>query len=571
MVLSLALNLSDELAGANIQVALLGLTLFGVLLLGGELWDSVLASWRERRVSLESLFALAFTGGLTASLVGLATDGPVFFEVVTVVLCIHALGRRLRGRFWASAMAKIDQAGLLPSTAQCERDGALVEVPSSELVQDDLVAVFEGARAPASGRVERGRALVDTGDVDGGLVPQWLGPGDHLIAGAAVRGGTVRVRVTAAGSHELTRTRDALLSAYAAPAPHGAVELMARLFVPVVAGIAVIAGLVWAVLAGPAQGFTVASSVLLVACPCGLGLATPVATWAVAAQLGARGIRVQRPAALEVLGRVEHVVLDKTGTVTQLALTEPVPESVAALVSSVQRWFDHPIARLVHALAVPDLAVRDPHRLAAGGVSAQVYVDDDWRTVSLHPQGAGRRDVEVQLDGRVRAVLRVEERLVDSAVGAVAALGKLGVGVNLLSGDHRNPGLDVPWRGGATPADKASALREQSGPVAFVGDQPNDLPALAQADVAIAVASGSDLVVEAADLVVDDLDALSLAMSRARQLRRRLRRLLSLSALGNTIGIGLAIVGLLHPVVAAIIMLATSLSVTLLAVPPEES
>ncbi|MCB9673348.1 MAG: HAD-IC family P-type ATPase [Alphaproteobacteria bacterium] len=573
MLLSLALNLStiQPAIRGRIELAVLGLTVLGVVLLGPELVLGLQQAWRRREASLEAMFGLAFLGGLGASALGLVTGGPVFFEVITVVLCVHALGQRLKARFWATAMDRVEASGLLPREANRLDGDALRRIQVDALRTGDRVVVYDGERAPASGRVVEGSAWLQTDDVDGARVPRWIGPGDDVPGGAAVRGGTLRMQVDDLGTDELGHTREALVRAYASDPASGLATQLARLFVPVVVSAAAVAGLAWSAWSGPRDGFMVATAVLLVACPCGFGLATPVATWAAASRLASYGVHVRRPAALEALAGVQLVVLDKTGTLTELVPRLRTTEgAVTRWVGAVQQWFDHPIARLLWRGGADSPTVRNPAPLPAGGVAAEVFDQGAWRTLQIVPIEM-RRDLGVWVDGELTEVVGVDEQLTSGVSDVVRALAELGVQARILTGDRVDPRLGVPFEGGASPSEKARRVRElrQAGLVAFVGDRPNDLAAMAEADVAIAVPGASPLIVENADLRVDALARLPGAVRSARSLRARLRRLLLLSLGGNAAGISAAVFGLLHPVAAALIMALSSLAVTLLAVPRE--
>lgn len=573
MLLSLAINLSTipPAIRGRIELAVLGLTVLGVTLLGPELAFGLQNAWRRREASLEAMFGLAFMGGLGASAIGLATGGPVFFEVITVVLCVHAVGQRLKARFWATAMDRVEATGLFPRVATRLDGDALRRVEVDFLRTGDRIAVYDGERAPASGQVVEGSAWLQTDGVDGARMPRWVGHGDHVPGGAAVRGGSLRMRIDQLCTDELGRTREALVNAYATDPPHGLATELARLFVPIVVATAAIAGLAWTVWSGPLDGFLVATAVLLVACPCGFGLATPVATWAAASQLATQGVHVRRPAALEALAGIQLVVLDKTGTLTELVPRSPTTDGVVTRwIGAVQQWFDHPIARLLWQGGGDSPTVRRPVVLPGGGIAAEVFDQGAWRNLQLVPVEK-QRDLGVWVDGELTEVVGVDEQLMSGVSDVVQALADLGVRARILTGDRVDPRLGVPFEGGASPSGKARRVRElrQEGPVAFVGDRPNDLAAMAEADVAIAVPGASPLIVESADLSVDALARLPDAVMGARSLRRRLRRLLLLSLSGNAVGISAAVLGVLHPVAAALIMASSSLTVTLLAVPRE--
>ncbi|MEZ4321838.1 MAG: HAD-IC family P-type ATPase [Myxococcota bacterium] len=572
MVLSLAINLSvlDVAASSRLQVAVVVLTLLGVALLGPELAVSVRRAWERGRATLEAMFALALAGGLGASVLGLLFGGPVFFEVVTVVLCVHAIGLRVKERFWSAALDRVDAEELYPSKALRLVAGELDSVDVGELVPGDLIVVHEGSRAAAGGQVVAGHGWIRTDGVDGHRLPIAIEVGARVPAGAMVGGGGIRLRVDQGGTTALHAQRAVLLQAFSTEIDDGMAGKLAGVFAPAVASIALVAGVGWSLASGIQQGFSVATAVLLVACPCGFGLATPVAVWAAAGQLARHGVRVRRPAALEALGSVGTVVLDKTGTLTELTLRKHDPQTTRAStwMGALQQWFDHPVAAVFWSHVDPTVRLEGARRLPSGGVAARIHEQGAWHEVAVRPC-TDRRDLDVWIDGRHGGRLGITERIGPRVPAMIEALRALGTTPYLLTGDTVDPRLGIPFEGGASPEAKAArvvALREVS-QVAFVGDRPNDLPAMASADVAIAAPDASAIVRETADLSLDTLSALPEAIRGARALRVRLRRLLGLSLVGNVIGVSAAAAGALHPVVAAGIMGGTSLMVTLLAVP----
>lgn len=578
MLLSLALNLSTVEGDARIRIsaALLGLTALGTGLLAPDLWRATRRAWARGDASLEGMFVLALTGGLGASLWGLWTGGDVFFEVVTVVLSVHALGARLKERFWSAAVARIGAGAWLPDHAAVVRDGALVDTPLRELRAGDRVAAFHGDRLPADGVVVEGAGWLDTSGLDGARLSVPVAVGDRVAGGSLVDRGHLRVDLLRApddGDH--ARAVAALLAATARELPStGLVRRLARIFLPVVATIAVVSGLAWTWAEGPAAGFRVATAVLLVACPCGLGVATPVALWAAASSLTGAGVQVRRLGALEDLADLRTVALDKTGTLTAVqpdahwTCVDPAfdLQRLRQWVGAVESWSSHPVAAALRVPAGRAIAVHDLADLPGGGVAARIVDGDRTAAVEILPI-SGRRGVEVRVDGRRAATVALTERLVDDAEALVDGLTDRGLRAEVLTGDRVGLPLQLPCRTAVAPADKATHIEELrlDGPVAFVGDAANDLAAMASADVSVAVRGASAGVAEQVDLTVQQASGLLAAVDVARATRRRLRLMLGGSFLGNLVGMGIAAAGLLHPVAAALIMAGTSLGVTLAA------
>lgn len=580
MVLSLARNVStmDPASEVRVGAALLALTALGAALLGPDLVRAAREALSRGNVSLEALFSLALAGGLGASLWGLWTGGDVFFEVVTVVLTVHAIGAKLKARFWSDALDRVARHWL-PDRAQ--RVGEAEPVPLSDLRSGDLIALFTGDRAPADGRITEGSGWIDTSSLDGHLVPQSVGPGDAIPGGALWVRGAAHVELVADpqdGAHAVAAT--ALLEAARREPPTSALaRRIARAFTPVVSLVAVSAGLAWTWMDGLDMGFRAATAVLLVACPCGLGVATPVALWAAAADLARRGVQVRRLAALEGLAHAGVVVLDKTGTLTTIApeaswsWSEGVGEDrarwIAGAVAAVERWSDHPVAEALRGAPTHGIVTRRVEAREGGGLEAEVVDGDRVASLVLEPTRPAR-GLYVHVDGERVARVDLTERVAHNAHDLVDGLHARGLTVRVLTGDTAPIDLGVPCEIGASPAEKAQALRrlrEEHGSVVFLGDAANDLVALAEADVSVTFDGARSGVVERVDLQIRDRADLLDAVDGAQRVHRRLKRLLAGSLTANVVGISIAAAGLLHPVVAAIIMSGTSMGVTLAAVP----
>lgn len=583
MVLSLALNLSevDPASHARIALALLALTAMGAALLGPELARATRRALARGDVSLEAMFALSLLGGLGASLWGLWRGGDVFFEVVTVVLAVHALGARLKGRFWASAIDRIERHWLPVRATRLGPDGE-EQVALPDLSAGDRVRVRAGDRVPADGHVVVGSGWIDSSSLDGQLTPRPVGAGDPILGGALVVRGQVEIALEAApgdGAH--SRALLELLEAAGRELPNTmAARRVARVFAPVVATVALVAGVAWTLAVDLETGFRVGTAVLLVACPCGLGVATPVALWAAAAELGRRGVQVHRLGALEALARVRTVVLDKTGTLTTIGpeaawRAEPGVdaahlEAARRLVGAIEARIDHPVARALRRDGVDGIEVLEV-RDVRGGVEVRAREGGRERTVRLAAR-SDARGVLVAIDGARVASVDLTERLADGAEALVQGLRERGLDVRILTGDAAPAPLEVPQELGLAPSQKAERVRglRAGGEVLFVGDAANDLVAMAEADASATLGHAREGVAARVDLRVRHLPDLLTAIDRARATRRRLGRLLAGSLAANVMGVGVAAAGLLHPVLAAWIMSGTSLGVTLAAAPGGE-
>ncbi|MFO0932752.1 MAG: heavy metal translocating P-type ATPase [Planctomycetota bacterium] len=596
-----------------------------VLVLGVPyLWNAV-AGLRRGRVGADLLVGVGIAAAYAASLVSLAAGRPdaLYLDTAAGLATLVTVGR------WLEASAKERSArrlrGLLDDAERpaarlapghgLADPGSPAQVRASDLVVGDRVLVRPGHGVPADGVVEEGRALVDTAALTGEPLPRALGPGDDVPAPAIPTDGPLVVRVTAVGdATRLGAVAAVLAKARAERTPvERLADRVAAVFVPAV--VAVAGFVLWRALAsgeGTAGAFLHALSVLVIACPCALGIAVPLAVTTALGRLAERGILVRSGPALAGLPRTVAVAFDKTGTLTQgrptVAEVVPAPgrtaDEVLALAAAVEATSEHAIGRALvtaaraRGLAVPSASgvrvvpgcglegevTRGPGRVEAVRVGSPA-----WVTGRAAPDG-GATTVVVAADGREVGVLRLDDRLRDDAATAVAGLRADGIAVGILSGDA--PGAvravaaavgvaDADAVGGCLPDGKVAAVAalraRHRGPVAFVGDGLNDAPALDAADLGIAVGSGTDLARETADvsLLGDDLSRLPGLFRAARRTRRAAVWNLVWAFAYNVVGVGWAVVAPLPPVFAALAMVASSLlviaaSARLRAVLPED-
>ena len=580
-------------------------------------------AWRALRAggaNMDVLVALGTTAAYGLSLYQWragagAMGGDLYFEAAAVVITLVLLGKRLEAR----AKRQTTQAlralqALQPGLARVRRAGGDVDLPVAQLKRGDLLVVRAGERFAADGLVREGASHVDESLVTGESLPVARAAGDRVTGGAVNGEGVLLVEVTAAGA-ESTLARIVRLVETAqekkAPIQH-LVDRVSAVFVPVVCAIALGTLLAWGLSGhGWERAVLNAVSVLVIACPCALGLATPTAMMAGTGAAARRGILVKDAEALEIAHAVRAVAFDKTGTLTEgrpvLVACEAVDGDADALLSlaaALQANSAHPLAHAVVA-AARDAGAHVPRagaeRAVAGkGVAARVTLGDEplelrlgstrWMEelgVDLQPLAA--RAAELQAEGRTVSwladvhgaarlvgLLAFGDRLREGAAEAVRLLHAAGLRTVLVSGDSRASAAGVAQRLGIAevhaevlPADKAAlvaALRGDGGArVAMVGDGLNDAPALAAADLGIAMGSGTDVAMHAAGitlmrsdprLVVDALEISRLCVAKIRQN-------LFWAFVYNVAGIVLAAGGLLSPVVAGAAMAFSSVSVVL--------
>ncbi|HEX2193353.1 MAG TPA: heavy metal translocating P-type ATPase [Candidatus Limnocylindria bacterium] len=542
-------------------------------------------------------------------------SGETYYDSAAVIVGLVLLGR------WLEARARGQAAGavrallrLRPTTARVLRDGREADVPLDQVRVGDLVRVRPGDRVPVDGEIVEGASAVDESTLTGESVPVEKGAGDAAIAGTLNASGSFVMRATRVGSETTLAqiVRLVELAQGSKPPIQRVADAVTGWFVPVVVGLAALAFAGW-LLVGPEPrlpfALSAAIAVLIIACPCAMGLATPTAIMVGTGKGAEAGILVRDGLALEAAERISVVVLDKTGTLTRgtpaLVATLPVglaPDQVLRLAAAVERGSEHPLAEAVVAGAeTRSITIPAAHGFDSEpgrGVSAwvegrQVVVgtaaflaEGGVDVAMLEPRAveqaaAGRTPVLVAIGGRPAGVLALADPVKPESAEAVRRLQSAGVDVWMITGDRREVAAAVGAVVGigpdrilaeVRPADKAARVAElqRGGRVAMVGDGVNDAPALAQADVGIAIGTGADVAVEASDvtLVGDDLRAVAsaLALSRAtmRTIRQNLGWAFGYNVLLIPVAAGLAypLTGwLLSPALAAAAMALSSVSV----------
>jgi Cu+-exporting ATPase len=538
----------------------------------------------------------------------------LYFETAAVVITLVRLGKWLEARAKRQTLQALQALqALRPATARVQRDGGEVNLPLAELAVGDRVVVRPGERVPADGEIVDGRTHLDESMLTGESLPVAREPGQRVTGGALNGEGLIVLRTTAVGSEsQLSRIVRLVESAQAQKAPiQQLVDRVAAVFVPVVVLIAASTFTGWLLNgAGAETAILNAVAVLVIACPCALGLATPAALMVGTGMAAKRGVLVRDPQALDQMRQVQVVVFDKTGTLTegrpQLVSLQALDGDEAALLAdtaALQAGSEHPLAKAVLAAVEPGNypAATDVQAVAGRGLQGQVkgqtlrIASGRWaaelgiditagdaaqaqgRSVSwlLAPSASNGGDGQPQGEPRgwhARGWLAFGDEPKASAAAAVAALQARGLRTILLSGDNRGAVEAVARRLGITevradvlPADKAAVITElrRNARVAMVGDGINDAPALAAADVGLAMATGTDVAMETAGLTLMRGDpALVLeAWQLSRAITRKIQQNLFWAFAYNAVGIPLAALGLLSPVVAGAAMALSSISV----------
>ena len=541
---------------------------------------------------LTSLFTTLFPQVLIAE--GLPTD--VYFETAAVILTLVLLGRLLEARARGQTSEAIRRLlQLQPPTARVVRNGQPVDVPVSLVVVGDLVQVRPGEKIPVDGEVSEGTSWVEESMLTGEPTPVAKAAGDAVIGASMNRSGSFTFRVSRVGADTVLAQIVELVRQ--AQSSRTQVQRLADQvvgwFVPVVIAMAITAFVVWFLISGnPVLAMLFLVSVLVIACPCALGLATPTSIMVASGTGAENGLIFRSAEALETAGKLRTIVLDKTGTLTrgqpEVTDFERLPGGVLqagtllALTAALESRSEHPLAEAITTYARSQLkdadlpAVQGFEAVAGRGVQGvvagqQVRVGTPrWfeelgiDTAALKPlverlEAAACSVAAAVVDGRIEACFGVADPLKTGSEAAVAALRRLGLQVVMLSGDARRTAEVVADQVGierviaeVRPADKASVIRklqeQGDGPVAMVGDGINDAPALAQADVGIAMGTGTDVAIAASDitLISGNLAGVPAAIELSRAAMANIRQNLFFAFAYNVAGIPLA-AGLLFP------------------------
>jgi len=563
---------------------------------------------RRRAANMDTLIAL---GTLTAYLFSAVqlriVGGQTYFESAALIIAFISLGRYFEARAKLRAGHAIRSLLELGARqARVLRDGAEVVIPAAEVAVGDLMRVRPGEKIPADGVVTDGASAVDESMLTGESVPAEKTPG-AAVAGATVNtSGVLTVRATAVGAHTALAQIVALVSA--ARTGKGRAQRLAdrisAIFVPAVIGIALATYAGWWLIAGdPVKGLVAAVAVVIVACPCSLGLATPVAIMAGTGRGARLGILIKGVEVLERTRKITTVVFDKTGTLTrgEMTLTDTVPGTGTALpellrgAGAVEAGSEHPIGQAIAAAAraaageLPPAA--DFRSVAGHGIhgtvdgtvvwagnrklmaAAGLVVPAELAEAAGRLESEGKTAVLAGWDGAVRGVLAVADTLKDGAADVVAELHRAGLKVAMITGDNARTAHAIAARTGigtvlaeVLPAGKQSEVQRLQAAgeiVAMVGDGVNDAPALVQADLGIVIGTGTDVAIQASDLTLmrGELSGVPTAIRLSQRTYQTILQNLGWAFGYNTAAIPLAALGLLNPVIAGAAMGFSSVSV----------
>ena len=544
-------------------------------------------------------------------------EAHVYYEAAAVIIALILLGRLLEAKAKFSTSTAIKKLmGLQPKTVtKILADGSEEEVPIREVAVGDVLVVKPGEKIPVDGEVTEGASFVDESMITGESIPVEKVKGQPVYAGTINEKGSFRFRADKVGGETvLANIIRMVQEAQGSKAPvQKLVDRIAGIFVPVVMGIAVITFIVWMLIGGDlafTHALLTSITVLVIACPCALGLATPTAIMVGIGKGAEHNILIKDAESLELMYRVNAIVLDKTGTITE---GKPVvtdihwtpgaeDERYQSILLEIERRSEHPLADAVvqkfKEKVVNEISVSDFENQTGKGVTAKVgdkvylvgnralmdvnhvVLDDDNEKLAVRWEGDGKTVVFFAGEGRVLALVAIADKIKESSRQAIATLHEKGIDVYMLTGDNALTARAVAdqvgirhFKAEVMPGEKANfveALQHEGKVVAMVGDGINDSQALAQADVSIAMGKGSDIAMDVAKvtLITSDLNVIPRAIALSHQTVRAIRQNLFWAFIYNIIGIPLAagvlygINGfLLNPMIAAAAMAFSSVSV----------
>jgi len=555
-------------------------------------------------VALGTSMAYFFSAVVTA----FALDQHVYFEASAAIITLVLLGKLMEARAKGKTSEAIEALiRLQPKTARIERDGEIIEVPASSLQVNDIFIVRPGENLPVDGVVVEGTSSVNESMLTGESLPVSKQAGAKVFAATLNQQGLLKCRATSVGAHtQLAAIIHLVEEAQGSKAPiQRMADTISGIFVPIVVAISILTfGITGWLTSDFVSALINAVAVLVIACPCALGLATPTAIMVGTGRGAQVGVLVKNAAALEHAEKIQTIIVDKTGTLTEgkPEVTDIVPvESISTqdllqIAASLEQGSEHPLARAVldsaQKMQLPLQPIHDFSAIAGSGITARMnntrYLLGSPKFLAQQGIGVDEKQIAA-LQGKGKTVigvastsddtpkmlgyLAIADRLRDTSRKAIERLQAMGIEVVMLTGDNTVTAAAIAKQTGITqyraevlPQDKAAEvmkLKASGKFTAMIGDGINDAPALAAADVSFAIGAGSDVAIEAADitLIRNDLMSVADAISLSRATLRKIRQNLFFAFVYNILGIPLAAMGMLNPVIAGAAMAMSSVSV----------
>ena len=574
--------------------------------IGKRFYSGAWHSLRGGGANMDVLIALGTSAAylLSCAMLLLHTGLPMYFEASATIITLVLLGKLLEARAKGKASAALEALiNLQPKLAHVERDGVVLDVPATQVKAGDIFLVRPGESVPVDGMVLEGASSMDEAMLTGESLPQEKHADDKVYTATFNQHGLLKCRALAVGAQtQLAAIIRLVEQAQGSKAPiQKLADQISGVFVPVVLVIAAITFIIWWMLgSGFATALINAVSVLVIACPCALGLATPTAVVVATGRAALAGILVKDAAALEHAHKLSVLVVDKTGTLTEgkpkvtdlLPATGSEASELLKIAASMAQGSTHPLSRALleyaQAQQVTLLKTGSFNELSGSGLNVEIDSEnyslgspvfiasqnialDDAQILNLQQQG--KSVIGIARTNTLLGIIAFADTLRPSSTDAVSRLTAMGIRVVMLSGDNAATAQAIARQAGITefraevlPQDKAAhvqSLKDEGKMVGMVGDGINDAPALAAADVSFAMKSGSDIAIEAADITLMRNDLMSVvdAISLSRTALKKIRQNLFFAFAYNVLGIPLAALGMLNPVIAGAAMAMSSVSV----------
>jgi Cu+-exporting ATPase len=569
---------------------------------GWQFYRGAWGAFRHRNADMNTLIAVGTSAAYLYSVAAIllpslfksgGIEPKVYFDTSAVIVTLILLGRLLEARAKGQTSEAIKQLiGLRPKTARVIRDGEELDVPVEEVLADDLVIVRPGEKIPVDGIVKEGKSYVDESMITGESVPVEKKTGDEVIGATINKSGSFKFEATKVGKDTaLAQIIRLVQEAQGSKAPiQRLADIIAGYFVPVVITIAIFTFILWFIF-GPSPALTYALlnfvAVMIIACPCALGLATPTAIMVGTGKGAEKGILIKGGETLETAHKINTIVFDKTGTLTKgepevtdlILLDKSASKDILFYAGSAEKNSEHPLGEAIVQRAIQEsIELREPEEFeAVSGFGIQAKINSrnillgnrklmeerkieikDLILKSEELAEDGKTPIYFSIDGKASAIIAVADTLKGNSKEAVEELHRLGLEVVMLTGDSRRTGTAIARKAGidkviseVLPEDKVSEikkLQEEGKIVAMVGDGINDAPALAQADIGIAIGTGTDVAMEASDitLIKGDLSGVVTAIMLSKRTIKIIRQNLFWAFIYNILGIPVA-AGLLYP------------------------